>query len=239
MGALTRHADLARSAVAAEYLPLLPDALRHVAHAAVRNRGTIGGSFAHSDPAAELPACAVALDAAVVLVNRSGRREVPARSFFRGLFDTDRRPGELIVEILFRPRRAGQRHAFLELSRRQGDFALIGLAAVLQTCDGRVTEADFVYFGASQPPALSLAAADALRGRALPLLEDWVEAAVTADLELVDAPGLRVDTKLKLAAALTKRVLRRLGEADAAPIPLASASSSVQNRGDGAASRAP
>lgn len=224
VGAGTRHVELMRSPLVQERLPLLIEALHNVAHAAIRNRGTIGGSFAHFDPAAELPACAIALDATVVLADAGGRREVPARTFFRGLFETDRRAGELIVEVRFRARPPDERWAFLELSRRRGDFAQVALAALARVEgaaeEAAVVEADFVYFGASQPPTRSRRVGEALRGRRLvDAGGNWIAEALVADLDDTDASGLRADTKIKLAVALTRRALRRLATGAGEAVP--------------------
>lgn len=130
IGAGTRHAELLRCPLIKTHLPLLTKAAPHIAHIAIRNRGTIGGSLAYSDPSAELPACAIALDATLVLASVTGEREVKAEHFFKGLFETDLRPGELIVAVRFPKVPANTQCIFLELARRHGDFAMIGIAAV-------------------------------------------------------------------------------------------------------------
>ena len=126
LGALTRHGDLLSSAIVRTHLPLLAEAAPHIGHIAIRNRGTLGGSLAYADPAAELPACAVALGATLVLGSATGEREVKAEDFFKGLFETDLRAGELIVAVKFPEVPAGTSIGFAELSRRHGDFALVG-----------------------------------------------------------------------------------------------------------------
>ena len=113
------------------HLPLLAQAAPHIGHMAIRNRGTLGGSLAYADPAAEVPACAVALDATVVIRGVAGEREVKAEGFFKGLFETDLQPGELIVAVKFPATPAEMSVGFAELSRRHGDFALVGLAATV------------------------------------------------------------------------------------------------------------
>ena len=130
LGALTRHRDLLSSAIVRAHLPLLAKAAPHIGHIAIRNRGTIGGSLAYADPAAELPACAVALGATLVLGSAKGERQVKAEDFFKGLFETDLRAGELIVEVKFPGVPTGTSTGFAELSRRHGDFALVGVAAL-------------------------------------------------------------------------------------------------------------
>ena len=143
VGALTTHAQLGQSEEIRKHVPLLAEAVPHVAHAAIRNRGTIGGSLALADPAAEYPACAVALNAQMVIVGKGGERKVAAAKFFQGLFQTDLKPGELLVAVEF-PKQAG-RHAFLELTRRHGDYAIVGVAAL----DSR-----FVFFGIGDRPVV-------------------------------------------------------------------------------------
>ena len=135
IGALTTHAEVAASPLVRQYLPLIAEAIRHVGHIAIRNRGTFGGSLAYADPAAELPACSVALGARLTIAGRAGRREVAADQFYKGMFETDLKPGELIIEVRLPKQTPRQMWGFAELSRRHGDFALAGLAAVT-THDG-------------------------------------------------------------------------------------------------------
>jgi carbon-monoxide dehydrogenase medium subunit len=129
VGALVTHAMLERSPEVARHVPLLAQAVPHVAHAAIRNRGTIGGSLALADPAAEYPACALALDAELVLRSGKGERRVRGKDFFKGLFETDLRPGEIVAAVEFPLAEPGDRSVFLELARRHGDYAIVGLAA--------------------------------------------------------------------------------------------------------------
>ena len=142
IGALTTHAQIETSPEIAKQVPLLAAAARHVAHPAIRNRGTLGGSLALADPAAEYPACAVALQASIVVASRKGERRVKADDFFRGLFETDLKPGEILVAVEFP---TGGRSAFFELARRQGDYAIVGLAA---------HDSRFVFFGVGGTPVL-------------------------------------------------------------------------------------
>jgi len=145
IGALTTHAQIERSDEVRQHVPLLAEAVPHVAHAAIRNRGTIGGSLALADPAAEYPAVAVALDAVLHLQGKEGKRTAKAAAFFKGLFETDLRPGELLVAVDFPVAGKADRSAFLELTRRHGDYAIIGLAA---------HNSKFVFFGAGSKPVL-------------------------------------------------------------------------------------
>jgi CO/xanthine dehydrogenase FAD-binding subunit len=137
LGAMTRHRTLEQSQDVAQMAPLVSAAMPFVAHEAIRTRGTIGGSLAHADPAAELPAVMLALDASFTLASRSGSRVVPASAFFAGLFATAMEPGELLVNITIPARADRSAAAFDEVSRRHGDFALAGAAAyVVNGADG-------------------------------------------------------------------------------------------------------
>jgi carbon-monoxide dehydrogenase medium subunit len=129
IGAMARHAAVLAHPLVASVAPLLPRALEEVAHPAIRNRGTLGGSLALADPAAELPACMVALDAAIVLVSAAGERRVRAAEFFQGLYATARRSDELLLRVEI-PGAPGWTPWFAEVARRRGDYALAGLAVM-------------------------------------------------------------------------------------------------------------
>ena len=143
IGALVTHAQLERSSEIKTHIPLLAQAVPHVAHAAIRNRGTIGGSMALADPAAEYPAVAVALESVLVIRNKTSERRVEASKFFKGLFETDLKPGELLTAVEFPVAKPSDKSVFLELARRHGDYAIIGLAA---------HNGSFVYFAAGDRP---------------------------------------------------------------------------------------
>ena len=153
IGALVTHAALERSPEVARHVPLLAQAVPHVAHAAIRNRGTIGGSLALADPAAEYPACAVALDAELVLRSGKGERRVRTQAFFKGLFETDLRPGEIVAAVEFPLAEPGDRSVFLELARRHGDYAIVGLAAWRGGMRGAETR--FVFMNVGPTPVLA------------------------------------------------------------------------------------
>ncbi|MGH8740105.1 MAG: FAD binding domain-containing protein [Burkholderiales bacterium] len=152
IGALVTHSQIERSQDIRKHVPLLAEAVTHVAHPAIRNRGTLGGSIALADPAAEYPACLVALDASIMVAGKDGERTVKAEKFFKGLFETDLRPGELVVAAEVRAQLKDERSAFLELARRHGDYAIIGLAAV------RSKASRFVFFGAGATPVFARSA---------------------------------------------------------------------------------
>jgi carbon-monoxide dehydrogenase medium subunit len=162
LGALTRQRAVERSALVRERNPLLAAALPLVGHFQIRNRGTVGGSLAHADPAAELPAVALALDAELALRSRRGERRLGARDFFLDYMTTALRPDELVVEIRFPAWRAGAGWAIEEIARRHGDFAIAGVAAVLEpTPDGGCRQARIVLFGVGTTP-LRMDGAEAL-----------------------------------------------------------------------------
>jgi carbon-monoxide dehydrogenase medium subunit len=217
LGALTRHAELLASDVVRMHLPLLIQAAPHIGHVAIRNRGTLGGSLAYADPAAELPACAVVLGATLVLASATGERKVKADDFFKGLFETDLRAGELIVAVEFPAVQRGTVCGFAELSRRHGDFALAGLAALATIQDNRVREARLVYIGCADRARVAEVVSKAVTGLLLPLTDcEAFDLAIKQDLTPDDTPGLRADTRIHLATVLTRRVLNDMSERAAA-----------------------
>jgi carbon-monoxide dehydrogenase medium subunit len=217
IGALTTHNEVAQSPIVRRHLPPIAAAIRHVGHVAIRNRGTLGGSLAYADPAAEMPACCVALDATIVVANRSGRREIPASQFYQGLFETTLDPGELIVEVRVPKQKPDQHWGFAELSRRHGDFALAGLAVVVEKDAERITKPRLVYFGCTDCAKPAQGVAQKLHGEPLPLGAcDWLAEVIAADLRPVDTPGLKARTKVQLATVLTRRTLNDLQPGPAA-----------------------
>jgi carbon-monoxide dehydrogenase medium subunit len=213
IGALTRHCEVLESPIVARRLPLVAEAVRHVGHVAIRNRGTLGGSLAYADPAAELPACMVAHGATIVLGSAAGRRELRAADFFTGLMETALAPGELILEVRVPEQRPGQVSAFAELSRRHGDFALVGLAALATVAADRVTEANLVYIGCTDRARLATRVSETVVGWPLPPADGAALArAVEQDVTPMDTPGCKASTRLQLAKVLTGRVLRSLQE---------------------------
>ncbi|PWS36765.1 molybdopterin dehydrogenase [Falsiroseomonas bella] len=211
IGALTRHAELGRDPLVAQHAKLLAEAVPFIAHPAIRNRGTIGGSLAYADPAAELPSCVVALDATLVLVSARGERRVATRDFFTGLLQTALEPGELIAAIEVPLPDASRRSAIVEVARRSGDYAMAGLAVALSLDTGmRVSAPRLVYFGVGNGPVSAARAAAALEGRALGAESiAAAQAALAGDLDppadLHGPPAM----KLHLARVLTARALQR------------------------------
>jgi carbon-monoxide dehydrogenase medium subunit len=183
IGALARQEVLERSPLVREHAPLIASALPHVGHSAIRARGTIGGSLALADPAAELPACVVALGATIRVGRRGGTRDIAADEFFRGIYTTALGPGEIVTEILVPRPAAGWRWGFDELARRHGDFALAGLAAGARVESGVVAETRLVFFGVGSRPVRARRAEVALAGR-------------RADAEALAAAGRALDGDL-------------------------------------------
>jgi aerobic carbon-monoxide dehydrogenase medium subunit len=163
IGALTRHVDLLRSPELAEHAPLLRDAAAHVAHPAIRNRGTIGGSLAQADPASELPACMMTLGATVVVRGPEGERRIAAGEFFVGIYETVLGPHDLLVAIELPTVPKGVRHFFHEFARRHGDYAIAGLAAQSSVEDDRLADLRLGYFAVGDRPVLAKVA-DKLNG---------------------------------------------------------------------------
>jgi len=206
IGALTRHAELGRDALVREHAPLLTEAVPLIAHPAIRNRGTIGGSLAYADPAAELPACIVALGATVVAASAEGERRIPAEAFFIDLLQTALQPGEIItaVEIPIAPRVS----AIQEVARRSGDYAMAGLAAALRLEAGCVVAPRLVYFGVGNGPVLAARANAALEGRMLDAASiSAAQAALAEDLDPPQDLHGPPEMKRHLARVLTSRVL--------------------------------
>ncbi|WP_426441573.1 FAD binding domain-containing protein [Bradyrhizobium genosp. P] len=183
VGALTRHVDLQRSADVAVCAPLLRDATTHVAHPAIRNRGTIGGSSAHADPASELPACMVALDATIIVRGLDGERRIAAAEFFKGIYETALSPQELLVAIELPVAPAGSTHFFQEFARRHGDYAIVGLAARAVVKDGTFADLRLGFFAVGDRPLLAAAAGKLINVLVTPALLAEAAAALVEELD--------------------------------------------------------
>jgi carbon-monoxide dehydrogenase medium subunit len=158
IGALTRHVDVLKSPVIAAHAALLRDAISHVAHPAIRNRGTLGGSLAHADPASELPACMVVLEATIVVRGLHGECRIPANEFFTGIYETVLSPQELIVAIEVPVARTASTHFFHEFARRHGDYAIVGLAARAIVRREQFDSLRLGFFAVGDRPLLAAAA---------------------------------------------------------------------------------
>ncbi len=158
IGALTRHIDLLRSSEVAAHAPLLTEAVAHVAHPAIRNRGTLGGSLAHADPASELPACMVALNATIIVRGQAGERRIAAEEFFTGIYETAISAQELLIAVELPVARKNSVHFFHELARRHGDYAIVGLAAQATVQGNVFTDLRIAFFAVGDRPVLAKAA---------------------------------------------------------------------------------
>lgn len=212
IGALARHAAVEASPLVLRHARPIALAMPHVGHRAIRTRGTIGGSVALADPAAELPACLLALEAVIRVAGPGSRREIPALRFFRGIYTTDLAPGEMVTAVVV-PRGPGDWESrFVELARRHGDYALVGLAAHCRVDGGVVREARLAFCGVGSTPVRAARAEAALAGRALdPEARARAVAALDADL---DPPGdVHASPALRrhLARVLLGRVLGSIG----------------------------
>jgi aerobic carbon-monoxide dehydrogenase medium subunit len=209
IGAMTREYVAEESGTVADTVPLLAAALPLIGHEAIRSRGTIGGSMAHADPAAELPAVARALDAEFVLRGQSGERVVPAAEWFEGYLSTARRPDELLVAVRFPTAGRGTGISFQEIARRHGDFAIVGLAASLTLSGDAISDARLAFAGLSDVPVRAAGAEDLLLGER-PSAELF-DAAARRATDNVDPPADlhgSSEYRKKVAGALVRRGLQ-------------------------------
>jgi carbon-monoxide dehydrogenase medium subunit len=209
IGATTREYVAEESGTVADAVPLLAAALPMIGHEAIRSRGTIGGSLAHADPAAELPAVARALDAEFVVRDQSGMRRIPAAQWFEGYLTTSRHPDELLTEVRFPAARPGTGVSFHEVARRHGDYAIVGLATSLVLTDGVISDARLAFSGVSDMPVRAADAEDLLAGE-VPSAELFDEAARRATKDLDPPADLHgsSDYRKTVAAAVVRRGLR-------------------------------
>lgn len=213
IGAMTRHHELATSPLIAAHLPLLAMAAPHIAHAAIRNRGTFGGSLALADPATEWPACCLALGATMIVASRAGERRIAACDFFTGLYETVLGAGDVLtaVEIPLPPTHAVA--GFDELARRRGDYAMVGLAAQGVRRGAGWSDLKLAFFGAGDRPLLASESAQAIvagRDRAAAL------AALDGALSPSDDGECSAQTKMHLARVLLGRVLKTMEDSSRA-----------------------
>jgi carbon-monoxide dehydrogenase medium subunit len=208
IGALTRHAQAERSDALARHAPLIARAMPHIGHPAIRNRGTVGGSIAFADPAAELPACLVALGGEVETHGRGGARRIKADDFFKSLFETALEADEMLTAIRVPAAGPGTRVGFAELARRHGDYAMVGLAATARAKSGGLSDVRLAFFGVGDTPVRARKTEAALE-------TGDVEAAVAAlDLAPHDDIQATAAEKKHLAGVLLRRVAKQLMEAE-------------------------
>lgn len=208
IGALARHVEVMNSAVIAQHLPLIAEAMPHVGHVAIRNRGTFGGSIALADPAAEMPACALALGATFVVDSVGGRREIAAEDYFRDLYETALAPNELLIEALIPAEAPNTISVFMELARRAGDFAIAGLACCARIEVDVVAEVRLVYFASENKPTLAVRAAAAIVGKKWSeKSREAISAALADDLDPMANLHGSAAMKRHLQVVLTGRAL--------------------------------
>ncbi len=186
IGAMTRQRAVERSPLVAERLPLLHETMPYIAHPQIRNRGTFGGSLAHTDPASELPAITTILNANFRVANQQRERWISAADFFVDLFETAIEADELLLEVVIPPLSTGTGYAFKEIARRHGDYAIAGVAATMRLADdGRCEAARLVYFSVGPKPMESAQAATMLQGQqpTTEAISAAVEAAVREELD--------------------------------------------------------
>ncbi|MFT5486257.1 MAG: CO/xanthine dehydrogenase FAD-binding subunit [Paracoccaceae bacterium] len=203
IGALARHFALETSDLVKDRFPVLHEAMKHVAHLAIRNRGTIGGSVSHADPAAELPAMSVLLDARIITASPAGGREIAAGDFFVGPLTTALEPDEIVVAVELPGLPAGSGWGFEEFAQRRGDFAVAGVAAIVSTDGTSVTEARIALMGLHDTPVRATAAEAAL-------FEHGVDAAAAAarqEAEPMNDLHGSADYRRHLTEVLTRRAL--------------------------------
>jgi CO/xanthine dehydrogenase FAD-binding subunit len=214
IGTMTRQRAVERSALVAERAPLVHETMPFIAHPQIRNRGTFGGSIAHADPAAELPAVMLALEAGLLLRSARGERRLPASAFFTGLFETALEPDEILAEVAIPALPPGTGCAFREVSRRHGDYALVGAAAVVTLDGGICTGARITFLSVGEGPTEAVEAGRGLRGHALN--EDAIAAAAeTASTTDIDPPAdihASEAYRRHLARVLTRQVLTAAAE---------------------------
>jgi aerobic carbon-monoxide dehydrogenase medium subunit len=210
IGALTRHADVLNSPDLAAHAPLLKQATAYIAHPAIRNRGTIGGSLAHADPASELPACMVALNASVIARGPGGERRIPAKEFFRGLYETALSAAELLVAIELPAVAQNSAHFFGEFARRHGDYAIVGLAAQAVVVNDRLDDLQAVFFGVSDRPQPAKAAANLVKKAVTPASLSQVLEALGEELDPPEDQQANGAMRRHLARVLLARCVSKL-----------------------------
>lgn len=222
LGAMTRQRQVETHPAVKRNAPLLCETMPHIAHVQIRNRGTLGGSLAHADPAAELPAVMLALEAEFCLRNHQQRRWVSAKDFFVGMFATALAPDEMLVEIKIKPLPAGSGWAFEEMARRHGDYALAGVAAVITLDEGGACRhARIALLSVGDAPVLATQAAQALLGQNAnaQIISEAAQIAAHKDIDPGSDIHASADFRRHLAKVLTERALTRAFARAASGLP--------------------
>jgi carbon-monoxide dehydrogenase medium subunit len=205
IGALTRHVELANSPDIAAHAPLLTEAIGHVAHPAIRNRGTLGGSLAHADPASELPACMLALDATIIVRGHAGERRIAARNFFTGIYQTALLADELLVAVELPAVQKDSTHFFHEFARRHGDYAIVGLAALAIVRSGTFADLRIALFAVGDRPVLAEAATKLINIAVTPKVLSDAATALAEQLDPQEDQQATAEMRRHLARVLLLR----------------------------------
>jgi carbon-monoxide dehydrogenase medium subunit len=215
IGAMTTHTEIQNSKIIQEQLPLLTEAVPHIAHRAIRNLGTWGGSCVLGDPAAEWPACAVALDAVMVIAGPKGQRKVAAKDFFLDLYTTALEADEILVASEFTISSAKRVHYFEELSRRHGDYAVTGLVCSMQLEQNKITQSRFVYFSVASIPLMAQGLQNVLQNQSIsdlanPSLIGQAQHSVQAEIQTLSDLTNSAEMKKHLLVVLLERAMKKL-----------------------------
>ena len=212
IGALTTHHEVMTSSIVQSHVPLLAQAVPYVAHLAIRNKGTMGGSLALGDPAAEYPAVALALNATLVIQSAKGERRVKAKEFFISLYRTAVETQEVLIAVEFPVATANQRFVFSELARRKGDYAMVGMALALSLEGKTIRDASLAFMAMDDKPILAPHAMKAMLGQTINP-ETILKAQNGLDTDLNPAGDLLANaaTKKHLSRVLLSRALMQAG----------------------------
>jgi carbon-monoxide dehydrogenase medium subunit len=210
IGALTRHVELACSPEIAAHAPLLAEAIAHVAHPAIRNRGTLGGSLAHADPASELPACMLALNATLIVRGQTGERRIAAQDFFTGIYETALSPEELLVAVELPANPKNSAHFFHEFARRHGDYAILGLAAQAIINADSFADLRLAFFAVGDRPVLAKAASKLVGVALTPAVVTDACGALSEELDPHDDQQASASMRRHLARVLLVRCVAAL-----------------------------
>ena len=208
IGASVTHSEVLQNKIILEYLPTLTNVLKMVAHPAIRNKGTHGGSIAYGDPAAELPAFAVALNAEITLVGLKGTRTVSANDFYYGLFETEIKDDEILTNIKYPLLKSNQKIIFDEVCRRHGDYAMAGLVANVEMLNSKINHLKLVFFATGIKPEVALKTSNTIikDGFNYSKIKEILKTELDLDADLNSSSEM----KLHLATVLTNRVLKSL-----------------------------
>ena len=210
IGALTRHVDLLKSPEIATNAPLLTEAVTHIAHPAIRNRGTIGGSLAHADPASELPACMITLGATIIARGPGGERRIAASEFFAGIYETALSPRELLVAVELPVAAKNSTHFFHEFARRHGDYAIVGLAAQAIVRGERFADLRLGFFAVGDRPLLAKSASKLVDVHITPAVLSEASSGLDNELDPLEDQQATPAMRRHLAKVLLERCVSSL-----------------------------